>query len=124
MISVLQEAIYSALSTISGVKVYDSVPETVEMPYIRIGDDSFSSSETKDGSFKLMDCEINVFSDYRGYQSIKNLTDQVLDKLSVINYSKQNTTVQFWDLVGMSFYRDEDNARRANISARFMVCAA
>ena len=60
MISAVQEAVYTALTSIENVRVYDSVPETAQRPYIRIGDDSFESEETKDGTVLFIDCEINI----------------------------------------------------------------
>jgi len=121
VISAVQEAVYTALTSIENVRVYDSVPETAQRPYIRIGDDSFESEETKDGTILFIDCEINIYSDFKGYSEVKGLTDTVLGKLNGIDTVIDKTTVQFWNITRIDFSRDDDNTRRANIEARFAV---
>ncbi|MBP5470216.1 MAG: hypothetical protein J6Z11_13330, partial [Candidatus Riflebacteria bacterium] len=89
--------------------------------YIRIGDDSFESEETKDGTVLFIDCEINIYSDFKGYSEVKGLTDAVLGKLNGIDTVINKTTVQVWNITRIDFSRDDDNTRRANIEARFAV---
>ena len=121
MISAVQEAVYTALSSIENVRVYDSVPETAQRPYIRIGDDSFGSEETKDGTVLFIDCEVSIYSDFKGYSEVKGLTDTVLSRLDGVDAVIDDTTVQFWSVLSINFSRDDDNTRRASIQARFAV---
>lgn len=115
-----QEAVYQALTTIEGARVYDFVPETAEMPYIRIGDDSLESAGCKDEGIDYADITVDIFSEYDGYSELKTLAQAVMNKLNNIDARIRNTSVRILSVSSANYERDEDY-RQATISARFVV---
>lgn len=77
----IQQAIYTELATI-GHPVYDHVPQVSAYPYIVIGDDTSIPFDTDASVGSESTLTIHVWSQYRGRLEVKDILEQIYDKLN------------------------------------------
>lgn len=99
MRSVLQQALYDALTDALDVPVFDDVPQHQAMPYVAIGDDSIDADDTDDSRGGIAFVDFHIWSDYAGRKESKDIADAMYQalhqkNLSVYGYS---VAVALWD---------------------------
>ena len=115
--AVLQEVICNALSSYD---LYDEVPETAPMPYLRIGENSVESYDSCLCFSDFISIQIDAFSNYRGFKEIKELISDIKSVLSEIDEKLKGFSVRFLRFDSINFERGED-CREATITATFLV---
>lgn len=115
----LQTVVYEALSTIG--TVYDDVPETADMPYIRIGRDSFSSDGSKTHEACWATVTIDAYSDYNGLKEVKELSGAISEALSGINTVINGFSIRYSDVESVDYEEEEDGIRHASMTVTFRV---
>ena len=106
----IQAEVYTALTSIQGAAVYDEVPESAELPFIVIGEDSFESAAD---CLCYANIKVEVFSSCRGYRQVKDLTAEIADRLGRMD--------GFLSIEGMTFDRYSEDVRHAEITARYIT---
>lgn len=103
-LNALQAGIYGRLAAyapltavLGGAKIYDHVPQSIEAPYIYIGEDTSAEYDTKSSNGWQMTCIIHVWDFERaGSKSIKTIMGHVYDAL---HKQEANITVAGFSLV-------------------------
>lgn len=115
----LQTVVYEALSTIG--TVYDDVPETASMPYIRIGRDSFNSDGSKTHEASWATVSIDVYSDYNGLKEVKEISGRVSELISGINTIVNGFSIRYTDIDSVNYEEEDDGIRHASMDVTFRV---
>ena len=107
--SALQQTVFNALDQSSTLQnlvtdVYDFVPESTALPYVKIGEQTMVDNGTKDKKGSDFTIEVHTFSRYRGSVEIKNIMSVVYDilhesSLSVSGASLVNMRFEFSDII-------------------------
>lgn len=116
----VQQVIYSVLSDIPEITVYDSVPETANMPYIKIGDFSITDEGTKTEHIDRHTVDIEVFSQYKGKKQIEEITDSVYQILSSVNVKQGPFYIRFMG-IDSELNQVDDDIYQASITVDFIV---
>lgn len=78
----LQKAVYTALTGIAGVGLYDEVPTTAALPYVVIGQTSLERPwDTHDSEGSEEFVQIDVWSRYKGATQVKQVMAEVDNRL-------------------------------------------
>lgn len=82
----IQKIIYNKLKELN-YDVYDYVPTDAKMPHIRLSHTSSKPNKTKTSRGYKAKQYIDVFSDYKGSKEVKEIMEEIINKLddSVIN---------------------------------------
>lgn len=72
----VQKGIYSAITNL-GYTVYDYLPTNPTFPYVLIGGDDFTSSNTKTQDRYYVTCVVNTYSRYKGMKETKEMLDKI-----------------------------------------------
>lgn len=101
----LQPAIFEALSGLP-VRVYDYVPEKTSFPYVTIGEEAETPWDTKTGPGSEVEHEIHLWSQKRGFEQNKTLTQRVLDAIFTAHEAGAFSSDK-WRCVDMALVRIE-----------------
>lgn len=76
----LQPAIFKALYQLP-IRVYDYVPDNTRFPYVTIGEERETPWDTKTGTGSEVEHEIHLWSQKRGFEENKVLSQKILDAI-------------------------------------------
>jgi catalase (peroxidase I) len=102
--AILHKHIYSLLS--AQLNVYDEVPDTVQFPFVRIGEPDAIGELTKNVGSNRIDFTIHVFSNYKGKKEVYNLVETVVNLLNSLEavVNEVRVLVLGYDII----YQEED----------------
>lgn len=110
----LQKAIFGRLSTLS-CPVYDAVPKGSTFPYVTIGEDTALDWSTKTANGQEVTVTIHVWSRYEGMKEVKQLTDEVIQQMTVSPLVMTGFTTNPVQLELNEVIRDSDGITRHGI---------
>lgn len=91
----IQRAIFTRLSNILSIPVFDNVPDNAVAPYIVIGDDTMIEFDSDGGLGFEATLTIHTWSKYRGRAEVKGIMGLIYDALHRAEF-----TVQGYNLLG------------------------
>lgn len=90
----IQKIIYESITNL-GYTVYDYVKEDAKFPYVRISSALDKPNKTKTSKGNSIKQYIDVFSDYKGFKEVKEITNHIVNKLDGLNISGYDFTLDY-----------------------------
>jgi len=100
----LQRTLYSTLSNVLSIPVYDEVPEGVAMPYVVIGDLYETGDPSHDVDGRQVLVTIHVWSNYAGAREAREISGQIIgalqfQELAVSGFRPVPFALDFFDVL-------------------------
>ena len=86
--TVVQSNIFTALSGVISVPVYDQAPQNASFPYVTIGEASAALNDTDTDTTQHVNYTIHVWSRTFGKKEAQEIIGEVFDELHLLKFSE------------------------------------
>ena len=113
--TVLQQAIYTKVSTDIATPVYDDVPQQADFPYVTIGEDSFTAWDTDSELGATSVLTVHTWSRTRGKKETKAIQGDIYDSLHRATLISAGYNFVTIDLISSESFLDADGLTRHGV---------